>query len=226
MKKVIAGEVVLTLFIMAVIFLWTEYREKKVQEYGEKMLRAAYEFRRAAEVTKADNRKILEEILSAVKNKSSDSNVTALSDCKTFVQKILDTKTAVAHGREVNKTAVNKIVENDYKKQQLMEEGTALYSREEYGKSAKLFNRILNNDPEDQHAAVYYWASVFRQNPGDESSFTGIKKNLMPLIGSKQLGREEEYTVLEVLAGISREQDNKADEERYGNLLKKMDGGN
>ncbi len=226
MKKVIAREVVLTLFIMAIVFLWAEYREKKVQEYGEKMLRAAYEFKRAAEVAKAENRKILEEVLSAVKNKSSDSNVTALSDCKTLIQKFLDTKTAVTHGREGNQTAANKIVENDYKKQQLMEEGAALYSREEYGKSAELFNRILNDDPENQHAAVYYWASVFRQNPGDESIFTGIEENLTPLMGSTQLGREEEHTVLEVLEGISREQGNDTAVERYGNMLKKMDGGN
>ena len=218
MKKVIAGEVVLTLFLMAVVFLWAEYREKTVQEYGEKMLRAAYEFRRAAEVTKAENRKILEEVLSAVKNKSPE--------CKTLIQKFLDTKTAVTHGREGNQTAANKIVESDYKKQQLMEEGMALYSREEYGKSAELFNRILNDDPENQHAAVYYWASVFRQNPGDESIFTGIEENLTPLIGSTQLGREEEHTVLEVLEGISREQGNDTAVERYGNMLKKMDGGN
>ena len=112
---------------------------------------------------------------------------------------------------------------NDYKRQVLMEEGTGFYGDKNYGRAAAAFKKVLGFDGENRLALVYYCASVFKLNPGDDTETRKLKKILEPLTGDSRLEWKERYTAIEVLQGISIEEGDSAAAHKYADLLKNME---
>ena len=125
----------------------------------------------------------------------------------------------------VDPSADGKLVEQDYRKQKLLTEGKNLYGRGAFGKSASVYRKVIALDPAATNAIIYYSASLYYQNPGDESTYHTAKKNLVPLLETKDLPAGEKRIILDVLAGISREEGDTASLGRYQRMQKQMAGG-
>ncbi|MCD6397839.1 MAG: hypothetical protein J7L71_09890, partial [Spirochaetaceae bacterium] len=77
----------------------------------------------------------------------------------------------------------------------------------------------LDIDSDNKEALCYFNASLYFQNPGDGSNFTGIKNDLIPLLEGNTLANEEERTALNVLIGISREEGKADSLQKYQDAL-------
>ncbi len=147
----------------------------------------------------------------------SKRNFVEIKKLKTLIRESLN-KMALEkriHAQHEN----SRTVETDYSKQQLLKKGRAKYGDKDFTVSGKIYKRVLDIDSNDTEAILYYNASLYYQNPGDESNFPGIKKNLIPLIQSGELTAGEKKTALEVLAGINREAGDAESLEKYQRAL-------
>ncbi len=116
-----------------------------------------------------------------------------------------------------------KIAESDSTINKLLQKGKMLYEKKEFTEAKPEYKKILTLNPGQKEALIYYNASLYYLNPGDESTFPGIKKRLVPLIEEKDLGGEGKRTVFTVLLGISREDGDRASEKKYEAALKHLE---
>ena len=116
-------------------------------------------------------------------------------------------------------SALNKAVESDYQKQQLLNKGSLEYENENFTEAIKVYKKILNIDSTNTKAQCYYNASLYYQNPGDGSNFPGIKNDLIPLLEGNGLTNDEKRTALNVLIGISREEGRVDSLQKYQDAL-------
>lgn len=154
----------------------------------------------------------------------SKRNIAEIKKLKTLVKESLN-KMALEkriHAQHEN----SRTVETDYSKQQLLKKGWELYKWNDFTASIKIYKKVLDIDPSNTESLIFYNASLYYQNPGDESNFSGIKKDLVPLIEDKKLTGDEERTALKVLIGISREEGDSTSLKRYQDALKQLEVNN
>lgn len=215
MKRFIAVQVLFLLFNAVVIFLVGRGIERKLQE-GDKTVIAAV-------------RKTVPEVKRSV-DAAGAGNAADLEEIKKLGKEIADRlAAAVPSGRSLPADTLTDEAPaevpdgNDYRIQTLMEEGAGFYGDKDYGRAAAAFKKILGYDGENRRALVYYCASVFKLNPGDETETGKLKKILEPLTVEGQLEGRDRYTAIEVLQGISVEEGDSAAAQKYAWLLKKME---
>ncbi len=121
-------------------------------------------------------------------------------------------------------SSVNRSVEMDYRKQQLLEEGLLSYTREDYITAAEIYDKVLLIDPYNTEALCYSNASLFYRNPGDGSNYFRIKRDFVPLLELKDLPVDVEKTILDVLIGISLEEGSSDQTGKYQERLKMLAG--
>jgi len=119
----------------------------------------------------------------------------------------------------------NKIIESDFLLHTLLVQGFSTYSNNDFTKAVKIYKEILDIDSENKEALCYFNASLYYQNPGDESNFFKIKKALL-LLETKKLSDDKKLTVLNVLIGISREEGDSASIKQYKDALQELEEGN
>ncbi len=131
---------------------------------------------------------------------------------------------SVSEIRKSLRLSDSRVTEADkIRKLRLMEEGKKLfYDDKNFSGSLSVFKSVLGIDPEDVDAEIYTAASMYYINPGDGSVYRRIKRLLVPLVDSRDIGRREKSVVLEVLEGICREENDKDAEERYRSILAYM----
>ena len=117
---------------------------------------------------------------------------------------------------------VNNMVESDISIHNLLRKGSINYKKEEFTEAVVVYKNILDIDPSNTEAICYFNASLYYQNPGDESNFSGIKNDLVLLLKENVLTKDEELTVLNVLIGIKREEGNADSLIQYQDALQKL----
>ena len=122
-----------------------------------------------------------------------------------------------------NLLVVNALVESDILIQQLLSEGSVEYGEEDFTAAVKVYRNVLDIDPSNAEALCYFNASLYYQNPGDESKFSGLKKNLIPLLEGNLFPGDKELSALNVLLGISREEGDSVSIKQYQDALKKLE---
>ncbi len=124
-----------------------------------------------------------------------------------------------------NLLSVNALVESDNSTQQLLGEGSLKYKDEDFTAAVKVYKKVLDIDSSNKKALCYFNASLYYQNPGDGSTFPGIKNDLIPLLEENALTIDEKVTALNVLIGISREEGNAAPLKQYQDALQQLEEG-
>ena len=117
----------------------------------------------------------------------------------------------------------NTIIESDFLLQTLLDQGFSTYSNNDFTKAVKIYKKILDIDSDNKEALCYFNASLYFQNPGDESNFFKIKKALLPLLETKTLSSDQKLTTLNVLIGISREEGDSAFIKQYQDDLQELE---
>ncbi len=149
--------------------------------------------------------------------KSSRMEIDEVKSLITFyIEEVKNKKTAE------NLLFLNTLVESDIQIQQLLNEGSVKYRDEDFTAAVKVYRKILDIDPFNVEAICYFNASLYYQNPGDESNFSGIKNDLILLLKENVLTKDEELTVLNVLVGIKREEGNADSLIQYQDFLQKL----
>ncbi len=121
-------------------------------------------------------------------------------------------------GNELN--AIDRTAENDAVNQQLNTEGKVDFNKKNFTEARNLFQKVLNTDPKNTEALLYYHAALYYQNPGDESSFFAIKKSLGSILEGNECTKDQKRIILPVLLGISIEEGNKIMEDKYRTAIK------
>ena len=129
---------------------------------------------------------------------------------------ILDSYITEADNTDNNE---NRIIESDFLLQTLLDQGFLTYSNNDFTEAVKIYKKILDIDSDNKEALCYFNASLYFQNPGDESNFFKIKKRLIPLFETKTLLDDKKLTALNVLIGISREEGNADSLKHYQDSL-------
>ncbi len=101
---------------------------------------------------------------------------------------------------------VNALVESDSLVQQLLGDGALKYRAGNFTEAIQIYKKILDIDASNIEAVCFYNASLYYQNPGDSSIFSGIKTNLIPLLEDQAFTKNQERTALSILEGISMEE--------------------
>lgn len=124
-----------------------------------------------------------------------------------------------------NLLVINALIESDNLTQQLLDEGSIEYEKEDFTAAVKVYKKILELNSSNKEALCFYNASLYYQNPGDGTTFPGIKNNLIPLLEGTTLTNDEKETALNVLLGISREEGNADSLKQYQHLLQLLEEG-
>jgi len=179
------------------------------------------------ELLSSQEGKIVEKIL-MVKNTALKSERQYFNQLKKFrieIDSSLDQIDEDVHFHEKIHQEELGIAESDATINDLLQKGKMLYEKKEFAKAEQEYRKILTLNPGQTEALVYYSASLYYLNPGDESNYHTAKKNLVPLLETKDLPAVEKRTILDVLAGISREEGDTASLEKYQRMQKQMEGG-
>jgi len=99
-----------------------------------------------------------------------------------------------------------KTVEADFLIQILLDQGFLKYSNKDFTEALKIYKEVLGLDSENREALFYFYTSLYYQNPGDSTHYSDIKNNLTPFLDADILTEKEEFTVLDILKGISLEE--------------------
>ncbi len=89
---------------------------------------------------------------------------------------------------------------------ELYAEGKAVFKEGRYSDSLEIYKKLLVLDGSSAEAVVFYNASLFYLNPGDESNYFVIKKSLEAVAADKKCGQDLQQIIRDIFAAISREE--------------------
>jgi tetratricopeptide (TPR) repeat protein len=99
------------------------------------------------------------------------------------------------------KVAPQRFAEEDLSLIQAMKDGAERYRASEFAEAAGLFQKVIEKQPDNLDARLYYAASLFRANPGESSNYPKIEQNLMIVLKD----RREDSLAMEILGLVSAE---------------------
>ena len=125
-------------------------------------------------------------------------------------------KQIASMGNSLNLVSKENMLPNDKKEElqytddnpaikDLYAEGKALFQAARYSDSIDLYKRLLILDSTSTEAIVYYNASLFYLNPGDESNYYRIRKSLESALTKQDCREDLQQIIRGVYRSISRE---------------------
>ncbi len=115
-----------------------------------------------------------------------------------------DAVTAAPEAQEPEKAAPDtRRADEDLPLIRAMKDGTARYQAGRYSEAATLFKSVMDKQPENLDARLYYSASLFKANPGASSNHPQIEQNLKIVLQQ----RRDDSLAMEVMGLLAAERE-------------------